>query len=178
MKVKVPIWYCSQVKIIIIWIPLSLSNLIMNRLWTSHISIYCLCYMGIVFCTLGNKHNPFACCWAVFVISEHPGSPSILREPGVSKAVGCSVSIAHIKYYSSTLESVPPIGLTLMVAGKLFSSAFPKHHGRVGLPRSIWFLLSCSWPSGIRNHNCVSRLTTIWDIPVTVDNSALLVLYK
>ncbi len=28
MKVKVPIWYCTQVKIIIIWLPLSLSNLI------------------------------------------------------------------------------------------------------------------------------------------------------
>jgi hypothetical protein len=33
MKVKVPIWYCNQVKIIIIWIPLSLSNLIRNSLW-------------------------------------------------------------------------------------------------------------------------------------------------
>ncbi len=34
MKVKVLIWYCSQVKIIIIWIPLSLSNLIIIFSWS------------------------------------------------------------------------------------------------------------------------------------------------
>ncbi len=45
MKVKVPIWYCTQVKIIIIWIPLSLSNLIIFQQYPSSSQLF----KGLIF---------------------------------------------------------------------------------------------------------------------------------